>query len=222
MGEDGGVMTSGRQLQHRLGRHAVWALLVSLLVGGALTVLGAGAAQAHATLLSISPPTGATLTRPPKAVVLTFSGPLEATLTTVVVTDGNGRQVSVGSPTIVGGVVSERLRTDLVSGPYAVAFRIISTDGHPVADVSAFTLTLPGAGGPGATATPSSGPPTSDPSGAARARAAAGTAADAVAKTAADPATGRFRRLGLAVGVGTFALAAGLALIAVAGRQKRS
>lgn len=222
MGEDGGV-TSGMRLQHRLGRHAAWALLVGLLVGGALTVLGAGAAQAHATLVSISPPTGATLTSPPKAVVLTFSGPLEATLTTVVVTDGNGRQVSVGSPTIVGSVVSERLRSDLVSGPYAVAFRIISTDGHPVADVSAFTLTLPGGAGSGAAATPSADPPTSDPaSAAAHASAAAGTAADAAAKTAADPATGRFRRLGLAVGVGTFALAAGLALIAVAGRQKRS
>jgi methionine-rich copper-binding protein CopC len=221
MGEDGGV-TSGMQPQHRLGRHAAWALLVSLLIGGALSVLGAGAAQAHATLLSISPPTGATLTSPPKAVVLTFSGPLEATLTTVVVTDGNGRQVSVGSPTIVGGVVSERLRTDLVSGPYAVAFRIISTDGHPVADVSAFTLALPGGAGSGAAATPSADPATADLVPTARARAAAGTAADAAARTAADPASGRFRRLGLAIGVGTLALAAGTALIAVARRQKPS
>lgn len=221
MGEDGGV-TSGIRLHLRLGRTTAWALLVSVLVGGALTVLGAGAAQAHATLLSISPPTGATLTSPPKAVVLTFSGPLEATLTTVVVTDGNGRQVSMGAPTVLGGVVTERLRTDLVSGPYAVAFRIISTDGHPVADVSAFTLMLPGGGSAGPSAAPSSASATSDPSAAARARAAAGTAADAAARTAADPATGRWRRLGLAVGVGTFALAAGTALIAVAGRQKRS
>ena len=222
MGEDGGV-TSGMRLQPRPGRHAAWALLVGLLMGGALTVLGAGAAQAHATLVSISPATGATLTSPPKAVVLTFSGPLEASLTTVVVTDGNGRQVSVGSPTIAGGVVTERLRTDLVSGPYAVAFRIISTDGHPVADVSAFTLELPGGGGSGAASAPSSDPPTSDPAtAAARARAAAGTAADAAARTAADPATGRLQRLGWAVGVGTLALAAGTALIALARRQKPS
>ena len=220
MGEDGGV-TSGMRLPPRPGRHATWALLVGLLMGGALTVLGAGAAQAHATLVSISPPTGATLTSPPKAVVLTFAGPLEDSLTTVVVTDGNGRQVSVGSPTIVGGVVSERLRTDLVSGPYAVAFRVISTDGHPVADVSAFTLALPGSGS-GTSASASSDVPTADPTAAARARAAAGTAADAAARTAADPATGRFRRLGLAVGVGTLALAAGTALIAVARRQKPS
>ncbi|HEV7173801.1 copper resistance CopC family protein [Pedococcus sp.] len=210
------------QHQHRLRRHAAWALLVTLVMGGALTVLGAGAAQAHATLLSISPSTGATLTSPPRAVVLTFSGPIEPTLTTVVVTDGNGRQVSVGAPTVAAGVVSERLRTDLVSGPYAVAFRIISTDGHPVADVSAFTLALRGRGGSGAAATPSSDQTTADPVAAARARAAAGTAADAAARTAADPATGRLRRLGLAVGVGTLAIAAGTAVIALARRQKPS
>lgn len=202
---------------------------MGLLLAGALAVLEAGSAQAHATLLSISPPTGATLTSPPKAVVLTFSGPIEATLTTVVVTDGNGRTVSVGSPTLAGGVVTERLRTDLVSGPYAVAFRIISTDGHPVADVSAFTLQLPGdptASGAGAvdspSATASPGPTTVDPAAAARARDAAGAAAASAERTASDPASGRFRRLGLAVGVGTLALAAGTAVIAVGRRPKPS
>lgn len=233
MGEDDG-MTSGMQPQPRLGRRAAWALLMGLLLAGALTLLGASAAQAHATLLSITPRTGATLTSPPKAVVLTFSGPIEASLATVVVTDGNGREVSVGSPTIVGGVVSERLRTDLVSGPYAVAFRIISTDGHPVADVSAFTLTLPGGGGgTGASGTGASGTgaggaataspgSTADPAAAARARVAPGTAADAAERNASDPAIGRVRRLGLAVGVGTLALALGTALIAVVRRQKSS
>ena len=212
MGEDGG-MTSGTRPQPRLGRRAAWGVLIGVLLAAALSFLGTGAAQAHATLLSVTPRTGATLTSPPKAVVLTFSGPIEASLATVVVTDGDGREVSVGSPTIVGGVVTERLRTDLVSGPYAVAFRIISTDGHPVADVSAFTLTLPGGGG---------GSGASDPAAAAKARAAAGTAADAAERTASDPAIGRVRRLGLAVGVGTLALALGTALVAVGRRQKAS
>ena len=206
----------------RRGRGLTLALFV-LCALGLVSVATAGVADAHTHLVTISPALGATLTTPPSAVVLTFSEPLGTGFATVKVTDGTGRDVGAGSAQVAGAVVTQRLRTDLTSGPYAVAFRVVSSDGHPVADVSAFTLALRG----GASPPPSSSLPSAsgapagaDPSGDPPAAGHSGHSELAGSTAAGDAAaTTRLRRLAMAVGVGALALAIGTSVVAVSRRK---
>jgi hypothetical protein len=225
VGEDVGVPRMPAPPPTRLlrsGRGPALTLFVLFALGLA-AVATAGIADAHTHLVKISPALGSTLTTPPSAVVLTFSEPLGTGFATVRVTDGTGREVGAGSARVAGAVVTQPLRADLASGPYAVAFRVVSSDGHPVADVSAFTLELAGGAGP----TPSAGVPTASP-----APSGSGSASDPQAAghsghheltgsaAGGDPAaTTPLRRLAMAVGVGALALAIGTTLVAVSRRK---
>lgn len=205
-----------------------WLAAAALAAG--LSALGwPTSASAHSYLVAISPATGATLQRPPAAVVLRLSAPVDPNLATVRVTDPSGRSVDAGPAHVQGAVVTQPLRTDLVSGPYAVAFRVVSqSDGHPLADVSAFTLDLaPGSrAGTGSSGGPSSGGPSGvGASGSASAGAGTGHSAGPVASggsAGSDPGSDGTRRLAMAFGVGALALAGGTAVVAASRRRERS
>lgn len=194
-------------------------LTLILVTLGLVSVVTAGVADAHTHLVKIIPALGATLTSPPSAVVLTFSEPVGTGFATVRVTDGSGRDVGAGPAKIAGAVVTQPLMSTLASGPYAVAFRVVSSDGHPVADVSAFTLALAG----GARPTPSpSASTTSGPSSDAGPEPHPHAAGHPGSTAPADPATTRLRRLALAVGVGALALSIGTSMVALSRRATRS
>lgn len=124
----------------------------ALVAAAALAALPAAPAQAHDSLVSSSPASGATVRTPPRAVTLTFDEPvLDYADTTVLIVTGPGGERrhfetacarvdgrSVTAPVALGG-----------SGRYTVTWRVVSADGHPVADSFAFTLDRP----PGTTAT---------------------------------------------------------------------
>lgn len=100
------------------------------------------AASAHAGLESVSPADGATLTKAPTKVVLTFAEDIASIGTVVKVTGPAGSVVS-GSRVVSGPKVTQPLSADLVSGAYTVTFRVVSADGHPVSGTTHFTLNLP-------------------------------------------------------------------------------
>lgn len=119
-------------------RAAVVAALVALLVG-----LGAAPAWAHAGLVHTDPHDGAVLEYDPGQVVLTFNEPVGTTLGAVKVIGPDGRRrVDRGTTTRrAGGTeVVAQVEPGLAHGTYAVLWRVVSEDSHPVNGVTTFSV----------------------------------------------------------------------------------
>lgn len=123
--------------------------LGAIVAAAAVAALAAPAsAGAHAVLLRTAPSASATIERPPKLVLMTYSEPVEPRFAIVSVTDATGRQVTAGPPRR-----SARSPDELVTplrratpGWYLVYWRVISADGHPVR--GAFTFAVGASPGP--------------------------------------------------------------------------
>jgi copper transport protein len=128
-------MSSARRT-HRAAVAVVAAAIVLVALVGA-----AGPAAAHATLVSSTPATGEALAEAPSAIVLRFDEPVELSLGSVTVIDGNRRKVEASKPRHdEGGAV---VRVDLPSlgaGAYVVSWRVVSSDSHPIAGAFTFTV----------------------------------------------------------------------------------
>jgi copper resistance protein C len=119
------------------------------------TVIGVGApgAAAHASLVGASPADGATVTAAPRQVTLTFDEPVREPAV-IIVTDPQGRRVDRGGAQLLNDVLRVDLAPLAVPGRYTVAFRVLSDDGHPVAEALSFAYRAGGTaatGGSGAT-----------------------------------------------------------------------
>lgn len=120
-----------------LGRALTAVLLAGLLVGSA-----AAPASAHASLVSSDPAEGQVLAEAPQVVTLTFDEPV------AVVEDGIKTYDAAGDPVDVDAgarddVVSADLPDDLADGTYVVAWRVVSSDGHPIAGSLTFHVGAP-------------------------------------------------------------------------------
>lgn len=116
----------------------VLALLAGLL--GA-TLLLAGPAAAHASLVTSDPVDGSRLAALPKAVMLTFDEAVG--LGYLHVTDSQGRRVDSAAATHPGGnpkVVSVALEGGATRGSFTASFRVVSADSHPVAGAVSFVV----------------------------------------------------------------------------------
>lgn len=128
---------------HQRRRLSAVALLTTLLAGFASLL--AGPASAHDSLVSSDPVDGAQLTAAPAAVTLTFSANLQPLGGLIVVTDGSGTQVASGEPAVDGATSSLPLPADLPDDTYTVAWRAVSSDGHPIEGTFAYTVDAPAA-----------------------------------------------------------------------------
>ena len=216
--QDGRVfMESDRQ--RRLIRITVWVAVLGLLLGVLSSIISAVAADAHAALRSITPGDGETVATAPRAVTLEFNEPIGTSFATVTVTGPSGN-VSQGRPAVDATTVTQALSSGLQGGDYTVAFRVVSEDGHPVSDTTTFTVvdastTATTSPTFGPTTTPGAATTTASPS-------AAATTQSLSTATASGDESGQAKRLGLAVGVGALAVAAGTALVASTRRHSRS
>ena len=176
------------------------ALVVAVLAG----LAGAEPAAAHAKLVAADPARDATVTSL-AAVRLRFSEVLRPEFSTVAVTATDGARVVSGSPAVAGTEISVPV-TVTGAGPYTVAYRVLSADGHPVEGSYAVTFAPPPAPSqavspPAAAATPL---PTTRP-----ASPSAGEEAGAGgSRTAAEEAGGGGGASLLGVGGGLLACAA--------------
>lgn len=126
----------------RTRRPVITTLLVALLTLGGATgavTLGALPAQAHAGLTGSNPEDGATLTELPDEVVLTF-GDAVAKPVTVIVTDPEGTGLQTGDARVAGTEVSQEIEPGQTAGLHTIAYRVISSDGHPITGQVRFTL----------------------------------------------------------------------------------
>ncbi|MFF2620999.1 copper resistance CopC family protein [Oerskovia jenensis] len=119
---------------------AVLAALATLAATLLLGVVGATPAQAHDRIISSDPADGAQLAAAPAALTMTFSTEPLAVEPQVVVTDTAGTVVAQGSPTIEGTSATFPWPAELTGDTYTVAWRVVSSDGHPIEGTFSFAV----------------------------------------------------------------------------------
>ena len=148
-------------------RSAPLPVVVSIVLAFTALLLwsGTGRAFAHTELEMSVPAADEVVSAPPATVELTFSSDVQPDFAQVTVTGPDGGSSAAGPVTVDGPVV--QLPVDIgTPGDYVVAYRIVSTDGHPVEGQYRFTYR--GDDSAGAEATPSGtesapGSPTAEP-----------------------------------------------------------
>ncbi|MHC6593787.1 copper resistance CopC family protein [Arthrobacter sp. C152] len=127
--------------------------LLSLVLGAiflAASVLGlAGPAAAHDAAESTSPAQGATLAAPPDEVSVTFGNKPLGIGSSFSVKDASGTEWADGPVQIVDNVATQKLRPGGPAGAYTVAWRVVSSDSHPIEGTFSFTAASGAAGASG-------------------------------------------------------------------------
>jgi copper transport protein len=125
------------------------------ILAGALVLLLAQPADAHALLKTSDPPAGANLSTSPSQVVLTFTEPPDPGLSSITLVNSSGQTVKEGAAEPVPGHTTELrvpITTPLPNGVYTVSWRTVSrTDGHVAAGSFAFGIGTAPPAGAGAT-----------------------------------------------------------------------
>ncbi|MER6831501.1 copper resistance CopC family protein [Streptosporangium sp. NPDC000563] len=135
--------------------------LLTVLLLASAALLGAGVpAQAHNVLISSDPKDGTELATGPEKITLTFDQPVRQGFAQISVIGPDGTRWEEGKTTVDRAKVSVGVKPLGSAGEYAVGYRILSSDGHPVSSKITFTLTAPG---PGASAQSSADPAAATP-----------------------------------------------------------
>lgn len=135
-------MTSS--LTRRWGRTGTRFVLVVALTQLLLAVTWtlAPAVQAHASLVSTDPPEGAVLPQAPETLTLTFDEPVDLSPEATRLYDAQGAEVTSEARS-VDEVVTVTPEAELADGTFVLTYRVISTDGHPVAGSLTFSVGAP-------------------------------------------------------------------------------
>jgi copper transport protein len=97
----------------------------------------------HARLVRSRPEANSTLEQAPKSIELWFSEELESTISTIIVTDQDGKHVDKNNLTLAEG--NRKLQIDLEelgSGTYTVEWKALSTDQHTMKGKFTFNVAL--------------------------------------------------------------------------------
>ncbi|WP_248962772.1 copper resistance CopC family protein [Sphaerisporangium perillae] len=119
-------------------------ILLLLILPAVLLTLLAPPALAHDSLKSSSPAKGSVVTGLDQ-IELEFSA--HVSFPVVILHDAAGRRFESGSPRTDGPKVFENVAGPLPPGSYVIAWRIVSSDGHPVEGEIPFTVASPGSDG---------------------------------------------------------------------------
>lgn len=132
----------------RSNRRRPFSLLLGFLVLAA-TVLGlAGPAAAHDAAESSTPAQGESVAVPPEQVSVTFNNNPLGIGASISVKDAAGTEWADGPVQIVDNAAVQKLRSGGPAGAYTVAWRVVSSDSHPIEGTFGFTA----AGAAGGTA----------------------------------------------------------------------
>lgn len=100
-------------------------------------------ALAHATLVGSAPGDGDVVSQAPKSFRLDFNEPVAVTGLRL---SGGGRTVQLDRFDAKGAQIEIEAPSDLSAGSYALSYRVVSEDGHPIAGAVSFAVGAPGAG----------------------------------------------------------------------------
>ncbi len=92
-------------------------------------LLATNVARAHAMLDHANPPVGGTVSAAPRVVSLTFTQNLEASFSSMEVTDAAGTRVDTGKSQVSGNTMRVGLK-GLRPGSYHVRWHALSVDTH--------------------------------------------------------------------------------------------
>jgi len=124
-----------------------FAFVSALLIAGT----HASDACAHASLLNAAPADGTVLPSPPRVLALTFNEPVVPLAVRLIGPDGE--PLALGNAVAENATVSVPAPATLSRGTYALSWRVISADGHPVGGTLLFSIgapsAAPSAGAPG-------------------------------------------------------------------------
>lgn len=109
-----------------------------LLAFAVVGLSAAPAAVAHTELVSSDPADGEVLEMAPSSVLLTFDE--DVLKAAVTISDAAGSVVSSPNGAVANSTVTVPWPAGLADGSYAVNYRIVSTDGHPVDGVIALAF----------------------------------------------------------------------------------
>ncbi|WP_326637967.1 copper resistance protein CopC [Streptosporangium sp. NBC_01755] len=154
------------------------ALLAALVLGTAF----ASPALAHDRLKSSDPAKGAKV-ESLEEVKLTFTASVR--FPNVVVRSGDENHQD-GKPVVDGAVVTQKVKGDLPPGDYVIAYRVVSSDGHPIEGEIPFTLL--GSASPSESPSPSPSEAASESPAAAESPVTAETSAERTPVAALSPA----------------------------------
>ncbi|MDF5758110.1 copper resistance CopC family protein [Spongiactinospora sp. TRM90649] len=115
--------------------------------------VAATATAAHNVLIGSSPKDGARLDAPPETVVLEFDQTVRQGFARITVTGPDGTRPETGEPEVRRSKVTATLGGADRPGDYVIGYRVLSSDGHPIAGKITFRLT----------AAPASAAPASEP-----------------------------------------------------------
>jgi copper resistance protein C len=167
-------------LSRRFAAVVTIVIVVAFVVAFVAPAFASGSAAAlpmHARLASSTPADGATV-KTAEQVVLTFNEDVNPNFVVVEVGGPAGAEAD-GDPTTDGRTITQRLLGDLPAGEHVVTYRVVSTDGHPVAGTFTFSTT----------AAPASASPTPTPSPTATSTATPEPTASSVAASPTPTAT---------------------------------
>ncbi|MET3173031.1 UNVERIFIED_ORG: methionine-rich copper-binding protein CopC [Arthrobacter sp. UYCu721] len=133
--------------------------LLSVVLGTfvfAAALLGfAAPASAHDAAESSSPAQGATVATTPAQVSVTFSKNPLGIGAQFSVKDSAGAEWADGAVEIVDSTATQKLKAAAPAGAYTVAWRVVSSDSHPIEGTFGFTATAAAAGAAPSGAAPS-------------------------------------------------------------------
>jgi methionine-rich copper-binding protein CopC len=116
--------------------------LLVALVAGAVPIMAAPAARAHAFLDHASPAVGSSVPAAPPVVTLWFTQDLEPAFSDVTVTNDAGQRVDLGKAQIPRGSPAELQigLKPLPPGTYTVSWHVVSVDTHPTEGTFTFEV----------------------------------------------------------------------------------
>lgn len=136
------------------------AILVGLVTAVVL-LLGTSAASAHDTVIGTAPGDGETLTTAPTQVTVETSAVPQSIGSRMVITASDGTVLFDGEPTITDRVASVELPA-VANDSYQVAWRLVSSDGHPIDGTFGFVVDDPAAVAPTEDPTTDAATPTAE------------------------------------------------------------
>ncbi|MFI2650723.1 MULTISPECIES: copper resistance CopC family protein [Micromonospora] len=136
----------------RIRRSSSAGLVAAVLAALAVLLAPATPAAAHNSLQAASPAQDARISKSPAQITLKFLQKLDPAFTTIVLSDAGQRKVPTSEPAVTGTTGTVTISEPLANGSYTVAYRVVSSDGHPVQGSYSFTVADPTADAAGSTA----------------------------------------------------------------------
>lgn len=137
-------MSKGQTMSRR------WAGGVLAAAASVTLVALPSSASAHSELAGTVPAVDGVTKGPVRSVSLVFASPIMADLTTVVVTGGGSSGVQVDGQVVEGSTVEASVEGAAKPGRYTVAYRTVSSDGHPITGSFSFAVAAPPENAPAA------------------------------------------------------------------------